>query len=164
MITLIEKSRLFNNLTDNSVIVHLVTCTGKITSNIAYNINSKFPKWFTDYHGYCSWFQKHEREILGTFHVFNASKNLIVCSAFASLGTSYEKQKIDIDVLIKVLKKIEHQTRNVNKIQNKNWVIHIPYNITTIELYDDNDEKHIVQDYIDIIFKDSPVEVQIHKS
>jgi len=52
----------------------------------------------------------------------------------------------------------------VNKIQNKNWVIHIPYNITTIELYDDNDEKHIVQDYIDIIFKDSPVEVQIHKS
>ena len=167
MVKFLERNNIFSNLTEMSVILHFVPCTGDVRSNFSLNITDKYRKWYITFHNYCGLFKKHEDEILGTFHVYKPFNNddVIVCSAFVSLGTTYyEKKRIDSNALVKVLKTIEKQVRRYNKIMHKNQTVHVPYSASILEVFDDDGEKRTVKDYLDAIFGNSPVEVQIHRS
>ena len=86
---------------------------------------------------------------------------MIICNAFGQEYVNRNGRMTDYDAWHKILKKLEMQTRNVNKTlpKEKQWKIHAPYNLGC-GLGGDWDEMYsIIQTY----FNDSPVEFVIHK-
>ena len=129
MITEVNES-IFRNLPDYSVIVHQCNTKGWLGTSISKEIAARWPENFKQYHEYCSWFKDgHEDEILGTFVGYNASPTLIVCNAITQTTVGKSKQQTEFDAWDVLCKKLEQQTKRVNKQTGKNWTLHIPYKI-----------------------------------
>jgi len=121
---------IFNNLPKYSVLIHQCNAKGWMGAGIAKEIATRWPECFNKYHDYCQWFQNgHEDEILGTFVSYNVSPTLIICNAIAQLTVGKSKQQTDYDAWETLCKKLEAQTKRVNKITGKNWTLHVPFKI-----------------------------------
>ena len=161
-------SNILKDIEPYTVLLHQVNCLGKMGAGLAAQISKKFPGLWKDYHEYCGWFQEddngksHRHEILGSWHKFQPKDDLIICNAFGQEYVNRNGRMTDYDAWHKILKKLEMQTRNVNKTlpKEKQWKIHAPYNLGCGLGGGDWDEMYsIIQTY----FNDSPVEFVIHK-
>ena len=166
MIKEVEGS-LLSDIQPYSVILHQVNCLGKMGAGIALQLAKMFPDMYKDYKSYCSWFQEygdekrnHYDELLGTFHRYQVKNDLIICNAFAQVGVSRQKTMTNYDAWESIFRKIELQTRNVNKTRKMNWTIHCPYKMGCGLAGGDWDQMYAL---IETYFKDSPVEFVIHR-
>jgi len=129
MIKEVEGS-IFDNLPKYSVLMHQCNAKGWMGAGIAKEITRRWPENFEKYHEYCNWFKDgHESEILGTFVGHKVSPTFIICNAIAQISVGKSKQQTDYNAWEILCKKIEKQTRKVNKITGNKWSIHVPYKI-----------------------------------
>lgn len=150
-----------------SVILHQVNCNGKLGSGVTLRLQKKYPEMYVDYHNYCALFQpnawdskSHEDEIQGTWHRWKTDNDIIICSAFCQKKIAQGKCATDLDALDKVLRKLERQTRNVNRQLKTDWTIHMQHKFG----YGLSDEDwDIVMELIEQYFKNSPVKFIIHE-
>lgn len=156
-----QTGNLFDNLTEQSVILHQCNVNGWMGSGFAARVRIKYPQAFKDYHEYCGWFKDgHEKELLGTWARTQINENLIICNAITQLTYAKSKHVIDYSSWHKILKKLEHQTRYVNEHYGKNWTIHVPDKIngnSNVEEYETLHE--LFHEYFD----ESPVNVVFHR-
>lgn len=160
MITTINGS-VFDNLTEQSVIVHQCNVNGQMGFGIASKIRIKYPEVFKNYHEYCGWFKNgYENELLGTWARKQINENLIICSAITLTTYAKNKQRINYDAWIKILSKLEIQTRMQNEKYKTDWTLHIPDKInenSNIEEY------NLLHELFYNYFNESPVKVIFHK-
>ena len=169
MITEVEGS-LLKDIQPYSILLHQVNCLGKMSSGLAAQMAKKFDGLWKSYHDYCGWFQadyngkSHRNEILGTWHIFRPKDrdDLIIVSAFGQEYASRNEKMTDYDAWEKILKKLEHQTRQANKTQDKDkqWKIHAPYNLGCGLGGGDWEEMYSL---LKTHFGNSPVELVLHK-
>lgn len=151
---------LFNEIADNSILLHQANCFGYITPGIVQRLAKNYPEWFKEYHDICRWFKDgYENELLGSFYSKKVSPNLIVCSAFAQLGTTKYLQKTDYDAWDKILRKIHHQMTYQNSTTGKKWTLHATNGIGHSKQYGSWEEMF---DLFERYFKDSEVDLYIH--
>lgn len=160
MITDIELG-IFDSLSDKSVIIQQVNCKGILAQGLPTRINKRFPGWYDDYRKYCLWFAHgHEDEIMGTFHRYEASPNLIICSVFGQLAPVKSSiQTTDIDAWHRACAKIRRQTEYVNSKYNADWKLHIQADIGCRDGHADPDE---MREMFEDNFEDSSAELFIH--
>lgn len=121
---------IFDNLPEYSVLVHQCNAKGWMGAGIAKEIAKRWPNSFKEYHEYCCWFKDgRESEILGTFVGVKISPTFIICNAIAQITVGRSKQQTDYDAWEVLCKKLEQQTRRVNKVTGKNWTLHVPFKI-----------------------------------
>ena len=165
MITEVEGS-LFDGLPEYSVIMHQVNCLGIAGAGVALQVKNKFPKWYDDYHTYCSWFKggsfaaDRTQDLLGTFHQHKVSDKLIICSAFGQLGIAKDKPVTDYNAWKRIMRMVERQTRYVNEKMGMNWTVHIPHMMGCGLGGGDWDR---MRELLGFYFGDSPVQLVIHK-
>lgn len=129
MIEEVEES-IFDNLPENSVIIHQCNALGWIGTGISKEIARRWPECFSTYHNHCLWFKDgHEDEIIGTFARYEVSPTLIICNAITARNIGKARQLTDYDAWEKLCRTVERQTRYVNTHTGKNWTLHIPYKI-----------------------------------
>lgn len=167
MIKIVEGNML-RDIEPYSVLLHQVNCMGKMGAGLAAQMAHKFDGLFKSYHEYCSWFQEgydgksHRDEILGTWHKFQVKDDLIICNAFGQERYGRNGQLTDYDAWHQILRKLELQTRCVNKNREKDkkWKIHAPYKLGCGLGGGDWEEMYaIIEEY----FKTSPVTFVLHK-
>lgn len=116
-------NNILTSLPDHSVVIHPVNCFGELQPGLGQAINRKYPNWYKDYKGYCSWFLKsewsdksHTDEILGTFHRHQPDDNTIICSVFVQERFGRRGYAPDLDLWDRALNRIELQTRRVQRV------------------------------------------------
>lgn len=161
MITNVELD-IFDSLSEKSVIIQQVNCKGILAQGLPTRINRRFPGWYDDYRKYCLWFAHgHESELLGTFHRFEATPNLIICSVFGQLApVKSSMQTTDLDAWRTACWKICKQTERVNSALKDGWKLHIQDDIGCRDGKADPDDMHSI---FEEAFDGSLAELIIHR-
>lgn len=157
---------LFDGLPPYSVIMHQTNCLGIAGAGVALQMKERFPDWYDEYSRFCTFFAENDKqpdrsyELMGSFHKYAANEKMVICSAFAQHGISKVKQQTDYGAWEKILRRIETQIHRTNSKKNAVWTLHIPYGIGCGLGGGDWSKMMALFEYF---FKDSPVELVIHK-
>lgn len=158
MITYADDSML-DNLTKQSVILHQVGTKGWIGNGLTREIFTKWNDAFCDYHHFCQWFKDgHDDEIIGSWARTRINDSLIICNAIAQKTVGKTKQVVDYDAWEKICKKLESQTKYVNRQTKSDWKIHTFAKIGSSAEAEQDKMMEIFEAY----FAESPVELIIH--
>lgn len=148
-------------LPKHSIIMHQVNCLGVAGAGVALQIKKAFPGWFDAYHSHVKWFQDGKfDELLGTFHQFKVSDDLIVCSAFAQGGISKAQVMTDYNAWLEICKKVVKDVERQNLASGLTWTVHVPYGIGCGL---GGGDWNRMMDIFKYYFEQSPVDLYIHK-
>lgn len=125
MVRTIDKD-MFDGVPPRSVLLHQANCLGVAGGGVARLMHDKFKGWFESYAGHCMLYSP--RELLGTFHVYDATPDLKICSVFGQNGIGKERRQTDYEAWKKALPDIVAQLESCRACGDV-WTVYAPYGI-----------------------------------